>query len=475
MVVEVGPGVGGVAVGDAVMGLIAGAGPLAVADQQLIVEVPAGWSFVQAAGVPVVFLTAFYGLADLAGLRAGESVLIHAGTGGVGMAAVQLARLWGAQVFVTASRGKWDTLRAMGFDEDHIGDSRTLEFAEKFLSVTAGRGVDVVLNSLAGEFVDASLRLLAGGGRFIEMGKTDIRDPQSIPARYPEVAYQAFDLAEAGPARIQEMLVELMGLFEAGTLQRLPVRAWDVRCAGEAYRFVSQARHVGKVVLTMPAMAAEALAAGTVLVTGGTGMVGAVLARHVVGAYGVGHVVLVSRAGRDAGGVGELVGELERAGARVGVVACDVADRVALDQLLAELAERWPPLTGVIHAAGTLDDGVIMSLTPDRVDAVLAAKVDAAWNLHEATRDLGLSVFALCSSMAAVVGSPGQGNYAAGNAFVDALAVHRRAGGLTGVSLGWGLWEQPSAMTAELGGRDLTRMRRGGVVGLTAGQAARIV
>ena len=215
-------------------------------------------------------------------------------------------------------------------------------------------------------------------------------------------------------------------------------------------------------------------AAGTVLVTGGTGMVGAVLARHVVGAYGVGHVVLVSRAGRDAGGVGELVGELERAGARVGVVACDVADRVALDQLLAELAERWPPLTGVIHAAGTLDDGVIMSLTPDRVDAVLAAKVDAAWNLHEATRDLGLSVFALCSSMAAVVGSPGQGNYAAGNAFVDALAVHRRAGGLTGVSLGWGLWEQPSAMTAELGGRDLTRMRRGGVVGLTAGQAAEL-
>lgn len=297
VVLETGPEVTDLAVGDAVMGFLGGAGPLAVVDQQLVTRVPQGWSFAQAAAVPVVFLTAWYGLADLAEIKAGESVLIHAGTGGVGMAAVQLARQWGVEVFVTASRGKWDTLRAMGFDDDHIGDSRTCEFEEKFLAVTEGRGVDVVLDSLAGEFVDASLRLLVRGGRFLEMGKTDIRDAQEIAANYPGVQYRAFDLSEAGPARMQEMLAEVRELFDTRELHRLPVTTWDVRCAPAAFRFMSQARHIGKVVLTMPSALADRLADGTVVITGATGAVGGVLARHLVGAYGVRHLVLASRRG----------------------------------------------------------------------------------------------------------------------------------------------------------------------------------
>jgi acyl transferase domain-containing protein/acyl-coenzyme A synthetase/AMP-(fatty) acid ligase/NADPH:quinone reductase-like Zn-dependent oxidoreductase/acyl carrier protein len=474
VVIETGPGVAGVAVGDPVMGLLGGAGPLAVVDQQLLVKMPRGWSLAQAAGVPVVFLTALYGLTDLAAIRAGESVLVHAATGGVGMAAVQLARQWGVEVFVTASRGKWDTLRAMGFDEEHIGDSRTLEFEEKFLSVTEGRGVDVVLNSLAGEFVDASLRLLAHGGRFIEMGKTDIRDAQAIATQYPGVRYRAFDLAEAGPQRIEAMLGELRELFDTQVLHKLPVTTWDVRCAAQAFRFISQARQIGKVVLTMPSALADGLAEGTVLITGATGMVGAVLARHLVSAYGVRHVVLASRRGDRAEGAAELAAELKRAGADVQVLACDVADREAVAGLLAQLAQRCPPLRGVIHAAGVLDDAVITSLTPDRVDAVLRAKVDAAWNLHELTRDLDLSMFVLCSSIAATVGAPGQGNYAAANAFLDGLATHRRAVGLPGVSLAWGLWEQPSAMTAHLSGRDLARIGRSGLAAMNPEQALKL-
>ena len=188
------------------MGVLGVAGSEVVVDRRLLVLMPQGWSFIEAAGMPVVFLTALYGLAELAGLRSGESVLIHAATGGVGMAAVQLARHWGADVFVTASRGKWDTLRAMGFDDDHIADSRSLEFEEKFLSVTAGRGVDVVFNSLAGEFIDASLRLLPRGGRFIEMGITDIRDGQLIAEQHRGVQYRAFNLSEAGLERIEQML-----------------------------------------------------------------------------------------------------------------------------------------------------------------------------------------------------------------------------------------------------------------------------
>ncbi len=187
VVVEVGPGVAGLAVGDAVMGLLGVVGSEAVVDARLVTAVPSEWSLAQAAGVPVVFLTALYGLSVLAGVKAGDKVLVHAATGGVGMAAVQLARHWGAEVFATASRGKWDTLRAMGFDDDHIGDSRSLEFEQKFLAATDGAGVDVVLNSLAGEFLDASLRLLVRGGRFIEMGKTDLRDPQQVAADHPGV------------------------------------------------------------------------------------------------------------------------------------------------------------------------------------------------------------------------------------------------------------------------------------------------
>ncbi|OBI51545.1 type I polyketide synthase [Mycobacterium sp. E787] len=477
VVTGVGPGVTGVAVGDSVMGLLGVVGSEAVVDERLVVPVPPDLPLVEAAGVPVVFLTALYGLSVLAGLRTGERVLVHTATGGVGMAAVQLARHWGAEVFATASRGKWETLRAMGFDDDHIGDSRTLEFEEKFRAATGGRGFDVVLNSLAGEFTDASLRLLAPGGRFIEMGKTDLRDPAAIAGQYPGAAYRAFDLMEAGPERTAAMLAEVLRLLRDGAVRPLPLKTFDVRCAAAAYRFVSSARHIGKVALTIPdgpagvlSGSGGGLAGGSVLITGGTGMAGSALARHLVERYGVARVVLVSRAGADAPGAAELVGRLEDAGARVSVVACDVADREAVAGMLAQLPADYP-LRAVVHAAGVLDDGLISSLTADRVDAVLRAKVDGVWNLHELTKDLNLSAFVVFSSMAGIVGTPGQANYAAANSFLDGLVAHRRAGGLPGLSVAWGLWEQASAMTAHLGERDKARMSRIGLAALSTQQA----
>ncbi|MGW9434308.1 zinc-binding dehydrogenase, partial [Streptomyces decoyicus] len=269
VVTETGPGVVGLAPGDRVMGLFPYAfGPVAVADERMVVRVPEGWSFAQAASVPVAFLTAYHALVELGGVRSGESVLVHAGAGGVGMAAVQLARHLGAEVFATASPGKWGTLRALGLDDAHIASSRELDFEGSFLAATGGRGVDVVLDSLAREFVDASLRLLPRGGRFLEMGKTDVRDPAQVAAEHEGVRYQAFDLIEAGPDRIAEMFAQVRELFEGGVLEPLPVTAWDVRKAPEALRYLSQARHVGKVVLTMPV---PLDADGTVLVTGGTG------------------------------------------------------------------------------------------------------------------------------------------------------------------------------------------------------------
>ncbi|MFC7918272.1 acyltransferase domain-containing protein, partial [Streptomyces sp. NPDC057386] len=246
VVLETGPGVTGFAVGDRVMGLVqqAGAyGPVAVADSRTLARIPDGWTFAQAASVPAVFLTAYHALVELAGLKAGETVLIHAATGGVGMAAVQLARHLGAEVYATASRPKWPTLRAMGFDDTHIASSRDLDFEKHILDVTGGKGVDVVLDSLAGEFVDASLRALGdSGGRFVEMGKTDIRDPKKVADRHPGVDYRAFDLQSMEPEHLQAMFGELMRLFEAGVLTPLPLTAWDIRHAPEAFRHVSQAR-----------------------------------------------------------------------------------------------------------------------------------------------------------------------------------------------------------------------------------------
>ncbi|MEV4467802.1 type I polyketide synthase [Micromonospora echinofusca] len=464
VVLGVGPGVTDLAPGDPVMGIFSGSfSSAAVTDRRLVTRIPDGWSYTDAAAVPVVFLTAWYGLVELARLRAGESVLVHAAAGGVGMAAVQIARHLGAEVYGTASPGKWPALRATGFDDAHLASSRSLDFAGEFAHRTGGRGVDVVLNALSGEYVDASLRLLADGGRFVEMGKTDKRDPQRVAAEHPGVSYQVFDLIEAGPEKIGAMLGELMALFAAGALRPLPRRTWDVRRAPEAFRFLSQARHVGKLALSVPQ---PPRLDGTVLVSGATGTLGALLCRHLVTAHGARQLLLVSRRGPDAEGADDLLADLKALGADVSIVAADLADPDAVADVLS-MVDRRHPLRAVVHAAGVLDDATVESLTPDRLATVLRPKVDVAWNLHRATLGHDLSAFVLFSAAAGVFGGPGQGNYAAGNAFLDALAEHRRALGLPAVALAWGRWAQASGMTGHLDSADIRRLDRGGMAALS--------
>ncbi|WP_399196992.1 SDR family NAD(P)-dependent oxidoreductase, partial [Streptomyces sp. WAC 01325] len=455
VVVETGAGVTDLVVGDRVMGLLDGAfAPTAVTDGRLLTRIPEGWSFEQAASVPIVFLTAYYALVDLAGLEAGESVLVHSAAGGVGTAAVQLARHLGAEVYATASEPKWPVVRGLGVAEERIASSRTTEFEQRFQS-----GVDVVLDSLAGEFVDASLRLVRAGGRFVEMGKTDVRDAEEVRAEHG-IDYTAFDLIDAGPDRIAEMFAALLNLFEDGALRPAPVTAYPISRAPEALRLLGQAKHVGKVVISVPSPWSGE---GTVLITGGTGGLGAEVARHLVSEHGVRELLLVSRRGPEAPGARELAAELGEVGARIEVRVCDVSDRAELAAVLDGVE-----LSGVVHAAGVLDDGLVADLTPERLARVMAAKVESALHLHELTADRDLSAFVLFSSFAGVVGNAGQAAYSAANNILDALATTRRGQGLPAVSLAWGMWQ--AGMGGTLAGPELERLARQGFPALETGE-----
>jgi amino acid adenylation domain-containing protein len=436
-IVELGAGVTGLSIGQRVMGLLeAGFAPVAQVDAHYLVPIPDSLSDEQAATVPVAFLTAWYGLYDLGALQPRQRLLIHAAAGGVGLAAIQLARRAGAEVFATAHPDKWPLLRSLGIPADHLASSRSLEFVQRFHLATSGQGVDLVLNSLAGEYVDASLSLLRPGGTFLEMGKMDIRDAQQVAASYPGVRYQAFDLLEAGPQRMQRILREVVSGIEQGkgTLAPLPMRCFALRDAVAAFSLMAQGKHTGKLVLRIPR---QLSGKDTVLITGGTGGVGAELARHLAQHYRVSRLLLISRQGPAAAGAELLSAELMRLGCAVQIVACDVADAAALARVLSAIPAEHP-LGAVFHCAAVLDDGLLSTLTPERVARVFAAKAQGAWNLHELTRKKELAAFVVFSSAAGLLGNAGQANYAAANTFVDALAARRRAQGLAAQSLAWG-------------------------------------
>ncbi|ADD43786.1 type I polyketide synthase [Stackebrandtia nassauensis] len=462
-IVETAPDVTDFRVGDRVMGQMPYAmGPIAVADSDSLVALPDGWTFAQGASVPVVYMTAWLGLTDMAGLKAGERVLIHAATGGVGLAAIQVARHLGAEVFATASPPKQHLLRRLGLDDDHIASTRTLDFHRKFLDVTGGDGVDVVLNSLTGEFTDASLALMPRGGRFIELGKTDVRDAADVAAKHPGVRYleeipdhREFDISVDNPADVSDAFHRVSELLADGTLTPPRVRSWPVTRAREAFELMRQAGHLGKLVLTMPRGFDPDR---TVLVTGGTGTLGGVLARHLVTVHGVRKLLLTSRRGPDAAGASELVAELAALGAHADVAACDMTDREAVRELLSGIN-----LGSVIHAAAILDDGVVEALDAERLRGVFAAKASSAAILDDLTAGVDLDAFVLFSSIAGVIGSGGQANYAAANAYLDALAVDRRRRGLPGVSMAWGFWSLRSELTEKLDDRAVGRVAHTGV------------
>lgn len=454
VVARVGPRVRDLQPGDAVMGF--GASCFAshvVTRADAVAPMPEEWAFESAATVPTVFFTAYYALKHLADLQPGERVLIHGAAGGVGIAAIQLARHLGAEVFATAgSDEKRDFARLLG--ADHVFDSRSLAFADDLLSVTGGEGVDVVLNSLAGEAVRRNLGILRPFGRFLELGKRDFYENTPIGLRpfKDNISYFGIDADQLlidRPRLAARLFHEVMALFRAGVLAPLPYRVFTADRVVDAFRAMQQARHIGKIVVSLSGArpmlwhATEATRSvgfakeSTWLVTGGLAGFGLASARWLA-TRGVGNLVLLGRRGEDTPGAREAIEALAAQGVNAKAFSCDITDAEALAEVIDRIRETLPPLKGILHAAMVIDDRLIARLDAQGLAAVLRPKLLGAWNLHQLTLDVPLEHFVLYSSMTTCIGNPGQAGYVAANAGLEGLAELRRYMGLPVTCIGWG-------------------------------------
>ena len=440
-ITETAPDVVGLSAGDRVVGLgFHTFGGEVVTRSHLVAPAPSGMPAAALATIPTAFTTAALAF-QIADLGEGERVLIHAGSGGVGLAAIQLARATGAEIFATASIRKQAYLRSIGVAR--VFDSRQTRFGEEVLKATRDEGVHVVLNSLTGPgFIEASLSCLRYSGRFVEIGRRDIWSEEAMSSVRPDVAYSvlALDaLKREDPRTAGAALAGVMERLSSGDLTPLVHSRWPIAEAGEAMAFMRSARHIGKIVLTMPPLVSGGLRRDrTYLVTGGLGGIGLVVAGWLAG-LGAGAIVLNGRRAPDSAAE-ETIARLREGGVRVAVELADVTDPAAIDQMLARIEATQPPLGGVIHSVGVLSDGSLANQTWNRFERVLWPKVLGAWHLHRATAEVDLDLFVLFSSVVGVLGKAGQANHAAANAFLDQLARHRRAVGLAGQAIAWGAW-----------------------------------
>jgi acyl transferase domain-containing protein/NADPH:quinone reductase-like Zn-dependent oxidoreductase/SAM-dependent methyltransferase/acyl carrier protein len=425
-----------------------------------VVPAPKSLSNYQAASISSAFLTARYALCHLGRIAAGERILIHAAAGGVGLAAVQLARAVGAEIFATAgSPQKREYLRSLGVA--HVMDSRSLDFASEIEQVTGGKGVDLVLNSLAGDFIEKSFSTLAANGRFLEIGMTEIWDQDRVSQLNRNISYYPINLAATfreDPQLIQGLMTELVKDFDNGVLKPLVLSVFPIEQVTDAFRYMAQAKHIGKIVVTHQAPVHTRRNPDTAtwknrtfdpdasyLITGGLAGLGLLSAQWMV-REGARHLVLTGRSEPSEQAL-KMIRALEREGAQVLIAQGDVSDRNHLEQIFARFGSALPPLAGIIHSAGVVDDGVLMHQDGERFRRVFHPKVAGSWHLHELTKDLPLDFFVLFSSAVSLLGSAGQANHSAACAFQDGLAHYRRALGLPALSVNWGPWGEAGAAT----------------------------
>ncbi len=457
VVTAVGPDVTDHQVGDHVGGMTSSGcwGSFVTCDARLATAVPAGLTDAQAAAVTTAHATAWYGLHELARIKAADKVLIHSATGGVGQAAIAIARTAGAEIFATAGSPKRrELLRDMGIE--HVYDSRSIEFAEQIRRDTNGYGVDIVLNSLTGAGMSAGIKLLSFGGRFVEIGKRDIYGDTRLglfPFRR-NLMFYAVDLglmSVTHPAQVRELLTTVYRLTADGTLPMPESTHYPLTEAATAIRVMSAAEHTGKLILDIPHTGHSTVVLppervpvfrpdGAYIITGGLGGLGLFLA-ETMASGGAGRIVLTSRSAPDQRALETI--ELVRATGSDVVVECgDIAQAGTAQRLVATATATGLPLRGVLHAAAVVEDATLTNITNALIDRDWAPKVHGAWHLHQATAGQPLDWFCSFSSAAALLGSPGQGAYAAANSWLDAFTYWRRAQGLPATAIAWGAWAE---------------------------------
>jgi 1-acyl-sn-glycerol-3-phosphate acyltransferase len=476
VVLECGEGVKEFCPGDEVIAAGSGAfGSHTRTRSELAARKPAHLTFEEAATIPAVFLTAHYGLNHLAKLTAGERVLIHSATGGVGLAAIQMAQQAGAEIFATAGNPeKRAYLKSIGID--HVLDSRSLAFAGDIMDLTRSEGVDVILNSLTGDAIPKALSILRPYGRFVEIGKRDIYQNSALGllAFRKNLSFFSVDIDQLcfeRPAFAGAMLREILDQVSDRRLHPLPHTDFDLGQAEQAFRFLAQAKHIGKVMISVgephyPVSCHKKKSVvrpdATYLITGGLGGFGLAVANWMV-QQGAQHIVLMSRSGTPIKENQAALDALCQSTERIVIAKSDVSQLDDVARVLNDIRDTMPPLKGVIHAAMVVDDAPIVQLNHERMRTVLAPKIAGAWNLHTLTSQEDLDFFVLFSSSASVLGTPAQGSYSAANAFLDALAFHRRALGLPGLAINWG-WLSGTGYVARHGNIEEILVR----LGLTA-------
>jgi acyl transferase domain-containing protein/NADPH:quinone reductase-like Zn-dependent oxidoreductase/NAD(P)-dependent dehydrogenase (short-subunit alcohol dehydrogenase family) len=473
IVEAVGPGVGGFSVGDRVACLAQGClATQAIVRADLATLIPDSLGFAAAAAVPVAFSTADIGFRHFAGLQAGDRVLIHAATGGVGLAAVALAQRAGAEIFATAGTPeKRAYLRKLGVTQ--VFDSRALDFADQILAATDGQGVRVALNSLTGKFVGATLRALAKDGVLLELGKREVWTPQEVAAARPDVAYHLFDageMAEADPSLYQGVAVDVLAAMAAGRMAPSVIEVHPLSAAQPTLRRMAQARHMGKLVLAPPATAEDTAivrADGAYLITGGFGGIGLQTASWLI-SRGAQHITLAGR-GEPNDEVRQSIANLQQGGATISTARLDIAEQDAVAALLAQIrAER--PLRGIVHAAGTPGNGLMRDLDADTVASARRGKVEGARVLRALTTGAELDFVVLCSSAAGLFGASGQGAYAAANAELEAIARQWRRDGARVIAVAWGPWAD-AGMFAAMSSQAQAAWRARGLTPMPAARA----
>lgn len=429
----VGDGVTDLEPGMPVMAIAAGAhASHVVASETVTWPIPDGWSLEEAATAPTVYLTAL-ALRSLADIGPGKSVLIHAAAGGVGLAALNIARASGAQVFATAgTEEKRSYLQGEGIS--CVSDSRSDQFHADVMQATHGEGVDIVLNSLSGDLISSGFDVLKSGGCFLEIGKAAVWNDEQAKSYRPDVTYTRVFLDQQiveDPEQVRADWQSLQPEISTGSLPPLPVTRFSFDDPQPAYAFMRDARHIGRIVLTRQQLDSSA----SYIVTGGTGALGLVIARRLA-ELGATQIILVARGQSEPDA--PAFKRLCTTGVDIQIRHVDLAKPEAVTELI-ESIDR--PIRGIVHAAGILDDGVISNMRDASISTVMDAKLKSAVNLDAASRKLPLDFFVLISSAAGVFGSAGQANYAASNAGLDALASRRRQQGLPAVSIDYGAWK----------------------------------